>query len=169
MAHFLSWESDGVNPKVTSFLHLQVIKRSRDIQKLSKQAIFSLHRGQLGEAENRLKIAESAAEELLPLIEKSPTLRHGSFANACEEYAEGVILYVYLNQGRVPDRGEVKLADTEEYLGGVLDFTGELNRIAVARATVRDKAAVLRARDVVEAIQGQFLRFDLRNGALRKK
>ena len=61
------------------------------------------------------------------------------------------------------------LAEAEEYLGGVLDFTGELNRIAVARATLRDKEAVLQARDVVEALQGQFLRFDLRNGALRKK
>lgn len=61
------------------------------------------------------------------------------------------------------------LATADEYLGGVLDFTGECNRIAVARATVRDRAAVQCARDVVEALQGQFLRFDLRNGALRKK
>lgn len=80
-----------------------------------------------------------------------------------------MILRVYLSEGRVPARSEVKLADTEEYLGGVLDFTGELNRIAVARATVRDKAAVQRARDATESLQGQFLRFDLRNGALRKK
>jgi predicted translin family RNA/ssDNA-binding protein len=49
----------------------------------------------------------------------------------------------------------------------VLDFTGELNRFAVARATARDVGAVLRARDVVDALQGQFLQMDLRNGALR--
>lgn len=53
------------------------------------------------------------------------------------------------------------------YLAGVLDFTGELNRYAVARATARDVGAVLRARDVVDALQGQFLQMDLRNGALR--
>jgi predicted translin family RNA/ssDNA-binding protein len=53
------------------------------------------------------------------------------------------------------------------YLAGVLDFTGELNRFAVARATARDVGAVLRARDVVDALQGQFLQMDLRNGALR--
>ena len=57
----------------------------------------------------------------------------------------------------------------EEYLGGALDFTGELNRYAIARATVRDKEAVQSARDLVEALQGQFLRMDLRNGSLRKK
>lgn len=40
--------------------------------------------------------------------------------------------------------------------GGVLDFTGELNRFAVARATVRDKAAVQRCRDLVEEIMVRF-------------
>jgi predicted translin family RNA/ssDNA-binding protein len=147
----------------------QVIKRSRDIQKLSKQAIFSLHRGNDKEAASRLVAAKAAAEELAPLIARSPTLRHGSFSNAMEEYAEAVILRTYLNDGRVATRAEVGLAETEEFLGGILDFTGELNRIAIARATVRDAAAVTQARDVVEGLMGQFLRFDLRNGALRKK
>ena len=81
------------------------------------------------------------------------------------------------------------------YLGGVLDFAGELNRFAVARATVRDVAAVQQSRDLVDGLMGQFLQvgctawaaglcppgylsfatdiiccllqFDLRNGSLR--
>lgn len=146
-----------------------IIKRSRDVQKLSKQAIFSLHRGNDDEAAKRLAGAEAAAAELLPLIEATPALRGGSFAAACEEYAEAVILRVYLREGRLATRAEVKLAAAEEYLGGVLDFTGELNRFAVARATARDTDAVRRARDLVEALQGQFLAMDLRNGQLRKK
>ena len=44
------------------------------------------------------------------------------------------------------------LHPASRYLGGVLDFTGELNRYAIARATVRDKAAVQRCRDLVDAI-----------------
>ncbi|GIL70766.1 hypothetical protein Vretimale_3848 [Volvox reticuliferus] len=55
------------------------------------------------------------------------------------------------------------------FLGGVLDFTGELNRYAIARATVRDSAAVQLCRDLVDALMGRFLQFDLRNGSLRKK
>jgi predicted translin family RNA/ssDNA-binding protein len=43
------------------------------------------------------------------------------------------------------------------YLGGVLDFAGELNRHAVMCATQRDTAAVSRCRDIVDAIMGQFL------------
>jgi hypothetical protein len=50
-----------------------------------------------------------------------------------------------------------------------LDFTGELGRLAIMQATARDEAAVARARDLVEAIMGQMLQFDLRNGSLRKK
>jgi predicted translin family RNA/ssDNA-binding protein len=67
------------------------------------------------------------------------------------EYAAGVLCCAVLRR----------------YLAGVLDFTGELNRYAVGRATARDVAAVQRARDVVDALQGQFLQMDLRNGSLR--
>ncbi|KAL4457974.1 hypothetical protein ABPG75_012839 [Micractinium tetrahymenae] len=147
----------------------QVIKRSRDIQKLSKQAIFSLHRGADAEAESRIAAAKKAAEELLPLIKGNPTLRPGSYSNAIEEYAEAVAFRCYLTDGRLIKQAEVELAEVEEYLGGVLDFTGELGRLAIAQATRRDEAAVQRARDLVEAIMGQFLQFDLRNGSLRKK
>lgn len=62
-----------------------VIKRSRDIQKLSKQAIFSLHRGATDEARSRLEGAEKAARELLPIVQANPLLRPGSYANAIEE------------------------------------------------------------------------------------
>lgn len=62
-----------------------MIKRSRDIQKAAKQAIFSLHRGENDQAAARLQQAEKAAEELLPVIKESPGLRYGSFSNAMEE------------------------------------------------------------------------------------
>lgn len=39
----------------------------------------------------------------------------------------------------------------------MLDFTGELNRWAIMRATARDKAAVQGARDLVDALMGRFL------------
>ena len=39
----------------------------------------------------------------------------------------------------------------------MLDFAGELNRFAVARATVRDMEAVQQCRDLVDGLMGQFL------------
>lgn len=146
-----------------------VIKKSRDIQKASKQAIFSLHRNDFSEAEKRLETAKKVAEGLVPLISELPTLRGGSYSNAIEEYAEAICFLMYLREGRLPTRAEVGLADNEEWLGGILDFTGELNRFAVARATKRDKKAVSEATDLVNNIFYHMLRLDLRNGGLRRK
>jgi predicted translin family RNA/ssDNA-binding protein len=71
-----------------------------DIGKNSKQAIFSLHRGNGAEAQQRLETAKHIAEELLPLIQANPSLRHGSFSNAVEEYAEGLCLRGWVEEGR---------------------------------------------------------------------
>lgn len=39
----------------------------------------------------------------------------------------------------------------------MLDFTGELNRHAIAKATVRDVREVRLCRDIVEGLMGEFL------------
>ena len=73
------------------------------------------------------------------------------------QYAEGRVFEMFLKEGRVPSIVELPLLNRDEFLGGVLDFTGELNRYAVARATARDKAAVQRCRDVIDSLMGVFL------------
>eukprot|EP00963_Diacronema_lutheri_P006259 scaffold541_cov335-Pavlova_lutheri.AAC.4 len=148
-----------------------VIKRSRDIQKLSKQAIFSLHRKDVVKASKQIEDALAAAKEIEPVVQANPTLRGGSFSSALEEYAEAVIFRHYLSHGELISSQEenVNMCNIDEYLGGVLDFTGELNRFAIARATLRDLEEVERCRDLVETLMGVFLQFDLRNGSLRKK
>ena len=50
-----------------------------------------------------------------------------------------------------------------------MDFSGELNRYAVLRATVRDVPGVVRCRDVVDALFAQLMLFEWRNGQLRRK
>jgi hypothetical protein len=57
----------------------------------------------------------------------------------------------------------------DEYMGGLMDAIGELNRVAVLRATARDMNAVRKIRDVVDTIHHQLMLFDWRNGALRRK
>ena len=44
-----------------------------------------------------------------------------------------------------------------------------IRRYCIAKATVRDVEEVRKCRDVTDALMGVFLRFDFRNGALRKK
>lgn len=85
-----------------------------DIQKNSKQAIFSLHRGDLEQAASRLGDAEKAAQELLPLIQGDPSLRHGSFSSSIEEFAEARIFQVFLKEQRLLKSSELQLADRDE-------------------------------------------------------
>ena len=69
----------------------KIIKTSRDVQKLGKQAIFSLHRKDFKRAEEQLDKAAGTATSLLPLVEAQPTLRQGSYSNALEEWAEAKV------------------------------------------------------------------------------
>ena len=147
-----------------------VIKGSRDIQKLSKQAIFSLHRGDADQAEQRIGNALAVSKELSPLIAGDVRLRSGSYSHAMEEFAEARLFQHYITEQKllVPENMDASV-NTEEYLGGLLDFTGELNRWAIARATERNVAAVEHAKRIVENIMGCFLQLDLGNGSIRKK
>ena len=134
----------------------QVIKRCRDVQKLSKQAIFSIHRNEKEKARNQLSTAMAKAHAISSEFDfiNEPELRSGSFQNAMEEWVEGRLFEAWLeSDGRhILTPGELQAELTpplkmtsEEYLGGLVDFTGEVGRWAVLKATQRDKEAVEKA------------------------
>lgn len=61
-------------------------------------------------------------------------------------------------------------ATDEEYLAGACMGTAQdLSRYAMGRATARDVRSVRQARDLVSAILDYLLKFDFRNGYLRRK
>jgi len=140
-------------------LRESLIKQCRDGQKAAKQSIFAMHRGDAKKASKLLNDCEKCIKnDLIPILEKEPTLRHGSFSGVLEEYVEGKLFYSWLhgddegNGGNTMDKavGKILLPDdfklnqisTEDYLGGLCDLTGEIGRFAVARGTARDKESV---------------------------
>ncbi|CAI5732686.1 unnamed protein product [Hyaloperonospora brassicae] len=147
----------------------QIIKRSREILKASKQAIFALHRMDRAQALKLLTDAEKVIPELVALAEKNPSLRDGALASSLEEYVEAKCLGHYLEHKRLLPRRDLSIVQKNEYLGGVIDFTGELMRHAVVKATARDVEEVRRCKSMVEAISGELIQFDFRNGPLRRK
>jgi hypothetical protein len=68
-----------------------VIKGCRDGQKLSKVAIYSVHRGQLTTATAQLEEAAAKTLALTPTVALYPTLRPGSYTGVLEEYAEAKV------------------------------------------------------------------------------
>jgi len=60
-------------------------------------------------------------------------------------------------------------ATDEEYLAGAMGVAQDLSRYAMGRATARDANSVQQARDLVARILDYLLKFDFRNGFLRRK
>ena len=95
-------ELDAIREKMGAYdeKREQVIKRSRDIQKLSKQAIFSLHRGALEDAHAKLRLAAQKAFAIQEeFLNSESRLRAGTYANAMEEWAEAQLFAVWLASG----------------------------------------------------------------------
>ena len=131
-----------------------VIKGCRDGQKLSKLAIYSVHRGQFEGPKAALKQMADVETKTVPLltkIEAFPTLRPGAFNNVLEEYVEARLFAHWVQTRQI--LSIAALAETSSglfdasldvgaYLGGLVDLTGEIGRFAVASGTKRDFAAV---------------------------
>lgn len=146
-----------------------LIKKSRDILKLSKQLIYSLHRNNLNEADKLVNNVQKEKQNLDRIANKySRLLYEGSYSEALQEYAEALSYYAFIKGHKIPNRASLKV-NTEDYLMGICDLTGELARKAVALAVKRDYKGVLKIKDLVEELYGEFLKFNLRNNQLRKK
>jgi len=147
----------------------RVIKEMRETQKCSKAAVYALQRGDVVTATQKLDIALRVIRKIEPIIVSRPQLRFGTYSNAVEEYVEAVAFKKFLETGKLLRFSEVNVATHEEYLGGISDLTGEMQRYAVLKATNRDAAAVQRCRDLSDDVMQQVMNLNLRNGNLRKK
>lgn len=123
-------------------------------QKAAKTSIYHLHRGNLAQAKEQLDAVHAQVMDLFPTISSHRGLRAGSFSAVLEEYAEGLQFHNFLERGGVLPPEALAPCNANEYLGGVLDLTGEVCRWAVAQATRREVARVEQAREVVEAVLG---------------
>ena len=146
-----------------------MIKKSRDVQKAAKQAIYALQRGELSKAKGLLEACERMLRsELLPLAGNEPELREGSLSACIEEYAEAKIFDAFVRNpaAAIPVGLSAFPSDIvlkpDEYLGGVMDCTGEVQRFAIVMATRGDLTVAEFARDFVDFVMGRVMRFDLR-------
>ena len=147
----------------------ELIKKARELLKISKQIIYSVHRGNSKESLVNLNKANKIKKELDKIAGfYSKLVFEGSYSEACQEYVEAVCYYDFVSGKKLPGFKELGV-DHEDYLMGICDLTGELGRKGVSLATQRKIKEVSKIKDFVEDIYGEFLKFDLRNGNLRKK
>lgn len=146
-----------------------IIHESRILLKLSKQLIYSLHRNNLKEANNLHTEIKKQKHKLDNISHKNTKLQYeGSYHAAVEEYVEALCFYEFINKKKIPTRIQLG-SSTEDYLAGLCDLTGELSRRAVNLIIRKKNKEAEKIKNLVEELYGEFLKFNLRNGNLRKK
>ncbi|MDD5626102.1 MAG: hypothetical protein PHG83_02980 [Patescibacteria group bacterium] len=134
----------------------------------SKQAIFSLQRDQISEAEKSLKEVEQIFIKLQGSLTKSPQLLYaGAYKAALEEYAEAKLFWQAIKLGQLKEISEIKLG-FESYLGGICDLTGELVRKIVLLATEDKVEKARELKELITQVVGELIKLDL-TGYLRTK
>lgn len=147
----------------------EIIKKSREILKLSKRLIYSVHRGNLKEADSLANESRKKKTIIDKTAKKHNYLVYeGSYSEAMQEYAEAMCYYYFVKENKISSRKSIG-ASAENYLMGICDLTGELVRKAVSLAVKRQYKEVEKIKFLIEEIYNEFLKFDLRNGQLRKK
>lgn len=138
-----------------------LIKESADALHHAKRAIFSLHRHNRTEAEEKLALAESILKKIISEHKKDPKmLEEGSFKAAMEEFVEASLFYQFVTKGKI---GSVKgmNVDPGVYLAGLCDVPGELYRYAINAATQHELDIVKQCADMAEEIVGELLEINL--------
>ncbi|MBS3107450.1 hypothetical protein J4468_00900 [Candidatus Woesearchaeota archaeon] len=138
----------------------KTIQTSREIIKLSKLIIYSIHR-------NNTSNTESLIQEIKSKI-KSIKNNEPTASVAKQEYVEAITYYEIIKNKKLPTRKDLEV-NTEDYLLGLADLTGELVRKAVNEAINNNFDEVQKLKNIVENLYGEFLQFNPRSSHLRKK
>mmetsp|Transcript_45217 Transcript_45217/g.72513 ORF Transcript_45217/g.72513 Transcript_45217/m.72513 type:complete len:494 (+) Transcript_45217:247-1728(+) len=142
----------------------KVIKSVRQPQKDSKKAIYSLHRNNPDEARTLLAsalIASKEVEELAKSCGSQELLESGSYSGLLEEYAEARIFEEWiLDKTFVMPysslKKEINISE-QDYIGGLVDFTGELGRFGISEATQRNVDGVKQILATMLTVKGFIL------------
>lgn len=126
-----------------------VIKRSRDVIKSAKNSIHALQRADYRKADADLKQCAKDANSIhTELVGLYPALRGGLFSASLEEMAEAITYRSFRKEWRLMSQAEVQDASgltfpitLHEYLGGIMDLTGEVGRFAI-RSASKGRSAV---------------------------
>ena len=145
-----------------------VIRKSRDIIKLSKQIIYSIHRNEIKKASELKKDIDKELKNLHQLAKTTKLLYEGSIKVAIMEYVEAIAYLEFVKNRKIPPFKEDYI-NIDYYLMGLCDLTGELTRKAVNSAINEDYKQVKKIKELVENIYGCFIQLDIRDNELRRK
>lgn len=144
----------------------KLIKKSRDILKLSKQIIYAVLRDEFETAQD-LIVKANEERSILDSIasENKKLVFEGSYKIAIQELVEALLLFKYFKTEELQEMNE----NPEYFVLGLADLPGEMVRKAVYLAGKGKFDEVVKIKDAVDMIYGELLKFDFRNNEIRRK
>ncbi|HII29805.1 TPA: hypothetical protein HA317_01935 [Candidatus Woesearchaeota archaeon] len=147
----------------------KAIKKGRDVIKLSKRIIYSIHRSDMGTAAKAMAAIKKEVRELASITRGHEVLSFGGFYRAAiAEYVEAACLFHFIQDNRLVSSAELS-AEAESYLLGLCDLAGELSRRAFNAVIEEKPEEATRIKDFLSEIYTELLMFDFSNGELRRK
>ena len=141
-----------------------LIQKSREVINISKKIIYALHRNDINSAFKYVQDIEKKKKYL----DSKASLDTNMNQVAIQEYVEALCYYHFIKNNKMPPRASLNV-DTESFLLGLCDLTGELARKAVNDVIKKNFKHAVKIKELVEEIYGEFLEFNLRNNELRRK
>ncbi|MBI4440665.1 hypothetical protein HY639_00715 [Candidatus Woesearchaeota archaeon] len=147
----------------------ELIKKSRDVLKLTKQVIYAVHRDDMKEADALVREMQRQLKLLNEYVTKNKKMYHeGSYKVAIQEFVEAMLYYHFVRDKRLMTRADLGV-ETDYYLLGLCDLSGELVRKAIAAASKGNYKEPFVIKDFLDKIYEELLRFDIRESELRRK
>ncbi len=145
----------------------QIINLSGTVLHNSKRIIFALHRGDIQKAGKNLIETEKILQKLEKKFGRKRISEEGSYRAGTEEYVEAKMFYLIVTGKKIDRIKEVKI-DSNIYLGGICDLTGELVRKAINEAADGNLGEVEKMKKIINEIMAELIEFDM-VGYLRTK
>ena len=160
--------NDGESKRQSAFdisrkIHAQFVKTRSDMELESSSTENTF--GILTEVSKTLEeaVGNSGSNDRTP--------REANLSNRVEEYTRLLSFNHFLATGTLIAPSDCgSFVTDEEYLAGAcMGLCQDVARYAIGRATARDLASVKLSRDLIQDILDYLLKFDFRNGYLRRK
>ncbi len=144
-----------------------VFRISRDIQRMSKAAIYALHREEVAEARIAIAKAEKDLVKMYKVIKGTRFAYDANYLGACEEFLESFYL-MKVFQHKSLDVFDGFPVSYDQYGGALADVTGELVRRAVNIAGEKTLKELIYFKSISEELVSAMARMFL-TGHLRQK
>jgi translin len=138
----------------------ELIDAMRKAIRFSKQAIFSVHKGQFDDAEKALEGAKGFLSKLDKIPVAHQKLAHTGVVNAAfQEYVEANVFFRLTQDGKLVSPSSLN-APPSSYLLGLADVIGELRRRALDLLRMGNVKGAVKSLETMEYIYDEIVVMD---------